>query len=202
LAVKWDVSAWNFALGYQRLKTGVSSATWASSGASSNIPSSAVNFGYQTADNVQMVAAATRYTVGKLMVGANASLAQYRPGTSSLSGFTQTANFQSLGLISTYLVSPQITVAGGYSYTAAKAANGITSAAKYQQLSLEQTYAFSPRTSIYFLQAYQVAGGKTLNASGAIVNAVASVGDSQTGTTQASSGRSQAVLMLGVRHLF
>jgi len=52
------------------------------------------------------------------------------------------------------------------------------------------------------LEAWQVARGQTLGAAGIgnPVNAVAVVGDSQSGTP--SSGRNQSVLMIGVRHSF
>jgi len=66
---------------------------------------------------------------------------------------------------------------------------------------LEQTYSFSKRSAVYFLEAYQLARGKTLGkTAGSIVDAVAVVGDSQNGSP--SSGRNQAVLMVGFRHLF
>jgi predicted porin len=70
------------------------------------------------------------------------------------------------------------------------------------QVLLEQTYSFSKRTAFYLLEAYQVAKGKTLGATGTgnQVNAVAVVGDSQNGAP--SSGRNQTVLMVGVRHSF
>ncbi|MBB3214552.1 putative porin [Herbaspirillum sp. Sphag1AN] len=198
LAGKYDVNAWNFALGYQHFNIGTGSTTWSSSTATANIPSSAINAGYQTANNVQMIAAAARYTINKLMVGVNYSNAQYRPGTGSL--FTQPVKFQTAGLISTYQWSPQMVLAAGYSYTYANAGNGISNAANYHQVSFEETYSFSPRTAIYFLQAYQLAGGQTLSSTGSIINAVAAVGDSQ--NSSASSGKGQAVVMLGIRHSF
>jgi predicted porin len=58
----------------------------------------------------------------------------------------------------------------------------------------------SKRTTLYLLEGYQRASGQKLNSIGAIVDAVASVGDSQNGTP--SSGGSQTVLMAGIRHSF
>ena len=81
--------------------------------------------------------------------------------------------------------------------------NGISSPAKYNQFSMEQLYSLSKRTAFYAIQAYQRANGQTLRASGtstSIVDAVASVGDSQNGTP--SNGRSQFVGMVGIRHSF
>jgi predicted porin len=79
----------------------------------------------------------------------------------------------------------------------------VTDAAHYHQFSMEQTYALSKRTAFYALEAYQKASGKTLRTVGGVstvVNAVASVGDSQNGTP--SNGPSQFVGMVGIRHSF
>jgi predicted porin len=97
-----------------------------------------------------------------------------------------------------------VTVGAGYSYTQASKANGISDPARYHQISLEQTYNLSARTTLYALEAYQHARGKSLVATGAgatsIVDAVAVVGDSQ--NTTPSSGPSQFVGMVGLRHAF
>ena len=69
-ATNTDGNAWNFSPGYQHLNTGTGSTAWSSSTATANIPSSAINAGYQTANNVQMIAAAARYTINKLIQGA------------------------------------------------------------------------------------------------------------------------------------
>ena len=203
LALKYNVAAWNFGLGYLRLNNGLSTTgaqngDWTASTASGNINKSAVTAGYLTSSDIQMIAAATRYTVGNLMIGASYSNAQYSPGKGSL--FSQAVTFQTAGLFSTYQLSPQVAIGGGYSYTFADKGNGISTAANYHQLSLSQTYALSPRTTLYFLQAYQLAGGQTLSSAGKVINAVATVGDSQ--NSSASSGHSQGVVMLGVRHTF
>jgi predicted porin len=98
-----------------------------------------------------------------------------------------------------------VNVAAGYSYTRASRANGIGDAAQYHQISFEETYSLSARTTFYALQAYQHARGQSLIASGgtggvAIANAVAVVGDSQNASP--SSGPSQFVAMVGIRHAF
>lgn len=199
-ALKYNINAWNFALGYQRLKNGSGPTNAWNSTASGSFSTSAINNGYTSSDNVQMVAAAARYTINDWMFGANYSNVQFKPGNGSL--FSDTAKFDTLGLISTYQLTPAIALAAGYSYTKEKAANGVTDPAKYQQLALKQTYALSKRTYFYLLEAYQRASGQTLGKAGTgnIVNAVAVVGDSQNGSP--SSGPSQAVIMLGVMHLF
>lgn len=198
-ALKYDVNAWNFAIGYQRLKSGTTPGVFNAT-ASGSFATSAINNGYATSDNVQMIATGLRYTVDKLMVGANYSNVQYKPGTGSL--FSQTATFDTLGLITTYQLTPAIALGAGYSYTSQRSANGISDTAKYQQIALEQTYSLSKRSAFYLLEAYQRARGQTLGQAGAghIVSAVAVVGDSQNGSP--SSGRAQTVLMVGFRHFF
>ncbi|MGC5829682.1 porin [Ralstonia pseudosolanacearum] len=195
-ALRYDYQAFAWSAGYIHLKnipTSNSVGTFANN--------SPVNSGYASADSAQLIATAARYTFGKLMVGLNYSNVQYKPGAGSL--FTQAAMFNSYGLISTYALTPAITVAAGYSYTAEKARNGISSPARYHQFSMEQTYALSKRTAFYALEAYQKASGKTLRTVGGvstIVDTVASVGDSQNGTP--SSTGHQFAGMVGIRHLF
>lgn len=200
LAAKYDVAAWNFALGYQRLKNGSGPTNAWNGTASGSFATSAINNGYVSSDNVVMIAGAMRYTVDKWMFGANYANAQYKPGAGSL--FSQKATFDSVGLITTYQLSPAWALAAGYSYTRERAANGINDPAKYHQIAFEETYSLSKRTAFYLLQAYQLARGQTLGKAGTgnIVNAVAVVGDSQNGSP--SNGRNQAVVMFGLRHFF
>ncbi|CAL62677.1 Putative porin [Herminiimonas arsenicoxydans] len=198
-AIKYDINNWNFALGYQRLNNSNNPGGVWSPNASANFNTSPVNNGYLSADSAQYLAGAARYTMGKVIVGANASRVEYRPNGNSL--FTQKATFDTLGLLTGYQMTPVFFVSVGYSYTKEKAANGISDPAKYHQLALEQTYSFSKRTAIYFLEAYQVAKGNTLGLGGSgPVRAVAVVGDSQNGTP--SDGANQAVFMVGIRHSF
>ncbi|MGJ7918530.1 porin [Massilia sp. LXY-6] len=198
-ALKYDYRQWAFALGYQKLNNG-DAVGIRSPNASSSFTVSPVNAGYVSADGVRYVAAAARYTMGRFTFGANASNIAYRPGGGSL--FTDTATFNTAGLLAIYRPGGAWTVAAGYSYTRENRANGIVSPARYQQLSLEQTYSFSKRTALYFLESHQRAGGTTLGAAGSAepVPAVAVVGDSQAGTP--SAGRGQTVLMAGLRHSF
>ena len=198
-ALKYDALPWNFALGYLKLKNGNTPGVWSPT-ASASFSTSPLNNGYLSADSVQYLAAAARYTAGALVLGVHASNVAYRPGSGSL--FTDTARFDTAGLIASYQLSQAVFIGAGYSYTRERAANGIADPAKYQQLSLEQTYSFSKRTAFYFLEAFQIATGRTLGAAGAgnPVNAVALVGDSQNGSP--SSGRNQSVLMVGLRHSF
>lgn len=199
-ALKYDLNALRLALGYLKIRNGPTLGSTFDSRASGSFATSPINKGYLSAASVQFIAAAARYKIGALELGVNGSNVQYTPNGSSL--FTQTATFNTVGVLATYQLTPAIFISGGYSYTKEKAANGVTDPAKYQQIALEQTYSFSERTSLYLLEAYQYAKGTTLGAAGAgsIVNAVAVVGDSQNGTP--SSGRNQSVVMAGIRHSF
>jgi predicted porin len=195
-AVKYDIPAWNFALGFQNFK----SAAAGGPPASGSYGTSAVTAGYSSADSVQHIAVAARHAMGKLTLGANASRVAYRAGNGSL--FKDTAVFNTGGVLAIYTLTPAWSVSGGYSYTQANKANGIADAATYHQLSFEQTYSFTKRTAFYLLEAYQRADGLTLGKAGIgqSIAAVASVGDSQNGTPS-SNGR-QSVLMAGLRHSF
>ncbi|AIY39979.1 Outer membrane porin protein 32 precursor; putative 3-hydroxyphenylpropionic acid porine [Collimonas arenae] len=201
-ALRYDYNALSLALGYVKLTNNnlKGFAPWDPNVTSGSYAQSPVNAGYASARSVQMIAAAARYNPSdKWMLGLNFSNVQMTPGTASL--FTHQATFNTAGLISTYKLTPAITLAAGYSYTRESAANGISDPARYQQLSLEQTYDFSKRTALYFLQAYQRARGQTLGANGVTpVNAVAVVGDSQNGSP--SSNGKQFVGAIGIRHQF
>jgi predicted porin len=197
-ALRYDYQPISVAAGYVKLKDPATSAALGSFAANSP-----VNNGYATAGSVQMIAAAGRYTFKDLMLGLNYSNVQYAPGARSL--FTDEAVFNSYGAIATYRFTPALTAGAGYSYTRASKANGIAKPAQYHQVSLEETYNVSARTTFYALQAYQRAHGKSLIAAGGaaglgIANAVAVVGDSQ--NTTPSSGPSQFVAMVGIRHAF
>ena len=155
-AARYDYQPFAIAVGYVKLKdiaTSQALGTYA--------VNSPVNSGYATARSAQLFAAAARYIHQDLMVGVNYSNVQYAPGNSSF--FTDEGVFNTYGVISTYRISSAVTVGAGYSYTQASKANGISDAARYQQISLEQTYNLSTRTTLYALQAYQHARGKTVH---------------------------------------
>ena len=197
-AVKYDTGAWHHALAYQVLKNGPNQATWDPT-TSSSFSKSPINVGYLSAREVQYLAAATSYQLGALTLGGNLSNVQYRPNASSR--FHGTAIFNTAALLANWKTATPWQFGAGLTYTRATAANGIGDAADYRQLSLQQTYWFTKRTAIYILEATQHARGKTLAADGVTqINAVALVGDSQTGTP--SSGSAQNVFMVGMRHSF
>ena len=196
-AVKYSTSPAEFALGYLKLKNGSHAGGWSES-ASGNFGVSAINQGYVSADSIQFIAASARYTFGHFMVGANASNVQFQAGSDST--FRDTAVFNTAGLIAGYQAAPALFLSAGYSDTRAAHANDIGDRARYRQLSFEQNYVLSKRTALYAIEARQLAHGQSLGASGNIVDAVASIGDSQNGTPSSNGG--QTVLMLGLKHAF
>ncbi|CAG9220294.1 Porin [Paraburkholderia caribensis] len=195
-ALRYDYQSFSVAAGYVKLKDITTSQSLGSFAINSP-----VNNGYASASSTQMIAAAARYNISDLMVGVNYSNVQYAPGSRSL--FANEAVFNTYGAIATYRFTPSVIAGIGYSYTRASKANGIDDPAQYHQISLEQTYSLSKRTTFYALEAYQLARGKSLIASGSgvkIADAAAVVGDSQ--NTTPSSGPSQFVGMVGIRHAF
>ncbi len=196
-AFRYDCKPFAVAAGYVKLKDIATSRALGSFAINSP-----VNSGCSTARDAQLFAAAARYVLRDLMVGINYSNVQYTSDFGSL--FASEAVFNTIGVISIYRITPAVIVGAGYSYTRVSKANGITDPARYHQVSLEQTYSLSARTTLYALQAYQLARGQALVSAGStgtrIVDAMAVVGDSQ--NTTPSSGPSQFVGMVGVRHAF
>jgi predicted porin len=195
-AIKYDVDNFSVAGGY--IGTGAPVKSGAIYTIASNSP---VNSAYTSAKASHTYGLATRYQMGDYMVGANYSNVAYIPNENSK--FTDRAIFNTFAVIARYTPNNKITLAAGYSDTRLAKANGISDAAVYRQLSLKQEYALSTRTALYAIQGYQLAGGQNLSKIGdslAIVDAVASVGDSQN-NTPSSTGR-QLVAMFGIRHNF
>ena len=185
-------------LGYQLLKNGPTQTVWDPT-ASTSFGKSAVNNGYLSSESIQYVALAARYQLNAFTLGGVLSGVQYHPNAQSL--FRDTATLNTVNPFLLYQTSTPWLLSASYSYTKASSANGITNTANYRQLSLEQIYRLSKRTVLYLTEADQKARGQTLGANGtSVVNAVAVVGDSQTGTP--SSTPNQHVFMAGISHVF
>ncbi|REE17733.1 putative porin [Paraburkholderia sp. BL27I4N3] len=151
---------------------------------------SAINNGYQTAAAQQRVAVTAGYELTTTL-GVSASYAnvQFIPGTGSK--FKSTAIFNVVGAVIHWLPTPALQLGAGYSYTRATEANGITDPAQYHQITLAESYSLSKRTSVYALQGYTHAHGKTLGTAGAssIINATATVGDGYNATPSSTNGQ-------------
>ncbi|VVD79191.1 MULTISPECIES: porin [Pandoraea] len=194
-ALRYDGGPLSIAAGYLRMNNVGGGTSW-NSASTGSFGTSAVNQGYVTADVLQHMAVAGIYTIGNVTLGASYSNVQYKPGAASL--FHDTAVFNTAGVHASWIVAPQWRLAAAYSYTAASKSNGISDAATYHQVSLAQVYSLSKRTSLYALEAWQHASGKSLSANASsIINAGPVVGDSQNSTPSSTS--SQFVGMLGIR---
>ena len=162
---------------------------------------SALTNGYQTAAAQQRVAVTGGYAfTPALDISVSYSNVQYIPGINSK--FTDEAVFNTFGTVLHYRAATAIDLAAGYSYTRATKANSIDSAAQYHQFNLSEAYNLSKRTTLYALQAFQVAHGKTLGTSGAgnIIDATATLGDGFQSTP--SSSARQFAAGLGIVHRF
>ncbi len=155
---------------------------------------SSLNTGYITAHDVAHAGVLANYTIGNVLLGASYTNVAYRPNADSL--FHDTAIFNICGGFARFMPMPNVFFAAGYSYTTASEANGVHDSASYHQVALMESYDFSKQTVLYFVESWQHANGQTLGADGAgdILDATASIGDSQNSTP--SSGRNQ--LMAGV----
>ncbi|MGV2290323.1 porin [Trinickia sp. YCB016] len=162
---------------------------------------SAVTNGYQTAQAQQRLGVGALYKFNSSWdVSATYTNVQYLPGTGS--AFTNTAIFNTGGVVLHWKPAAAWDFATGYSYTRGTKANGITSSAQYQQFNLSEYYSLSKRTGIYALQAYQRANGQTLGTAGAghIIDATATIGDGF--QTTPSSSRSMFAAGVGIVHRF
>ncbi|WP_322103104.1 porin [Paraburkholderia sp. J41] len=191
------------AVGFERLNNSTSGGgAWgANSTASSNGEPgvSGVTNGFQTAQTQQRFAVTGGYAFNSQWdVSASYSNVQYIPGIGSK--FFNTQIWNTGGVVLHYKPLTTLDLAAGYSYTRATKANGVQSAASYQQFNLSQYVTLSKRTGLYFVEAYQRAGGQTLGTNGNIINATADIGDGQ--NSAPSSSRSQVAGAVGIVHRF
>ncbi|CAM2155968.1 porin [Paraburkholderia tropica] len=193
------------AVGFERLNNATSGGgTWSSnstaySGGEPGV--SGITNGFQTAQAQQRLAVTGGYAFNSQWdISASYSNVQYIAGAGSK--FFDTQIWNTGGVVLHYKPFTVLDLAAGYSYTRATKANGITSAASYQQFNLSQYYSLSKRTGLYFVEAYQRAGGQTLGTNGAgdIINATADIGDGQ--NSAPASSRSQFAGAIGIIHRF
>ncbi len=160
---------------------------------------SALNNGYQLAQAQQRIAVTGGWQfTPALDLSVSYSNVQYIPGVNSK--FASEAVFNTYGAVLHWKAIPTLDLAAGYSYTKAAKANGVTDGAQYQQFNLSQYYSLSKRTAFYLLEAYTHASGQTLNASGAVIGATATIGDGFNGTPSAT--RSLFAVGAGIVHRF
>lgn len=160
---------------------------------------SALNNGYQLAQGQQRIGVTGGWQFTPAFdVSVSYTNVQYVPGVNSK--FASEAVFNTYGAVLHWKATPALDLAGGYSYTKAAKANGVTDGAQYQQIVFSQYYSLSKRTAFYVLEGYTRASGQTLNASGGVIDATATVGDGFNGSP--SSSRSMFAAGAGIVHRF
>ncbi|MGU7774124.1 porin [Burkholderia sp. MR1-5-21] len=205
-AVQYAMGPVGLAVGFSRINnSNTSGGAWGADSTTTNggsqIGVSALTNGYQTARAQQRFAVGGGYQFNDAWdITATYSNVQYIPGAASK--FTDTAIFNTGGVVLHWKPASVWDLAAGYSYTRATQANGIRHSAQYQQFNLSQYYALSKRTGLYALEAFQRANGQTLgtNGAGSIIEATATIGDGFNSTP--SSSRSQVAFGAGIVHRF
>jgi predicted porin len=164
--------------------------TWTSS--SDSLFNTVINSGFASARSIQIAKVGGQYVIGPLTAGLTYSNTQY--GSDASSAFRDTAKFNNGSVFFNYQFTPAVRAGLGYNYTSLTG----PASAHYNQVNLGADYALSKRTDLYALFGYQKASGNTLNSSGAVVSADASIGDFGVN----SGANSQDVAVVGIRHKF
>ncbi|WGS54712.1 porin [Paraburkholderia sp. D15] len=164
--------------------------TWNSS--SDTLFNTVINSGFASAKSIQIVRVGGQYVIGAATIGAAYSNTQY--ATDAFSAYHSTAKFNNGSVFFNYQITPALRTGVGYNYTSLTG----PSSAHYNQVNLGADYALSKRTDLYALAGYQKASGNTLNGSGKVVNAQASIGSF--GVNSGTS--SQELAVVGIRHKF
>jgi predicted porin len=164
--------------------------TWTSS--SDSLFNTVINQGFASANSIQIARVGAQYVIGAVTAGLTYSNTQY--GSDSLSAFRSTAKFNNGSGFLNYQLNPALRAGVGYNYTSLTG----PASAHYNQVNLGADYSLSKRTDLYALFGYQKASGHTLNSSGEVVDAQASIGDFGVN----SGSNSQDVAVVGIRHKF
>jgi predicted porin len=164
--------------------------TWTSS--SDSFFNSVINQGYASAKSISISRVGMRYTKSAVTLGVTYSNVQYAADASSV--FARTENFNLVTAIAEYQLTRDAALALGYIFTKSSG----DASATYNQVNLGYDYSLSKMTELYALAGWQKASGSTLNTSGKIIPADASIGsyDVNSGTDK------QGLLAIGVRHRF
>ena len=164
--------------------------TWTSS--SDSLFNTVINSGFASAKSIQIAKVGGQYVIGPVTAGLTYSNTQY--GSDAFSTFRDTAKFNNGSVFFNYQFTPAVRAGVGYNYTSLTG----PASAHYNQVNLGADYAVSKRTDLYALFGYQKASGNTLNSSGTVVSADASIGDFGVN----SGANSQDVAVVGIRHRF
>jgi predicted porin len=159
--------------------------TWLAS-SDGNFNSSPVA-GFIGARSIQILDAVAQYTIGGLTVGTNYGYTQFRPSTTS--SFTKVQAYNSMGLGAKYYITPFFRLGGSISYTIGQALAANAPRPQYEGVAMNGLYSLSKRTTIYGIVGYQHAKGSTVDASGNIVAATSSIGDSANGSSSGTGNQ-------------
>jgi predicted porin len=163
---------------------------WTSS--SDSFFNTVINQGYASAKSVSISKLAMRYIRGKFTVGVTYSNVQYAADAYSV--FARTENFNLVTAFTQYQVTQASVAAVGYVFTKSSG----DASATYNQVNIGYDYSLSKSTELYALGGWQKANGTTLNSSGKVVAADASIG-----SFEVNSGTdSQGLIAIGMRHRF
>lgn len=201
------MTAWSFGLTYRNgpWNAGVAylhansrptaQGTW--DGAYTGFFSSSISEGFASATSLNEVAATLNYRYRSTTFGITFSNTRLCGGEASL--YTGCGVFNTIQGTVNWQATSTLRMAGGYAFTH-RASMGETGSAQYHQINLSTYYSLTRRTALYALGGYQLASGHTLDPYGNTVAATASLGDVSNGASAA--GSRQAVVRVGVRHLF
>ncbi|WP_408499886.1 porin [Paraburkholderia xenovorans] len=179
-----------YANGGNTTVTNTNTRTWTST--SDTLFNTVINAGFASAKSIQIVRVGGQYVIGAATVGVAYSNTQY--ATDAFSTYRDTAKFNNGSVFFNYQITPALRAGVGYNYTSLTG----PASAHYNQVNLGGDFALSKRTELYALAGYQKASGNTLNASGKVVGAQASIG-----SFGVSSGtNSQELAVVGIRHKF
>ncbi|WP_240975359.1 porin [Paraburkholderia aromaticivorans] len=178
-----------------------SSATGNNLGSLTGVQSNPIFAGFASAKIYQVVATAVQYDFGAVKAGIGYSNISFQDlndaGSGSLAltnpkGYTGTASFNNYSAYFRYLVTPTLQLSGAYDYLTGGRVNNKSSAA-YNQFNLALDYFLSKRTDVYVMGAYIKASGTDSTGGPAVPYTV---------TATAANSSNQAIVRLGIRHLF
>jgi predicted porin len=181
-------AAYYHASGGDTLVNGVR--TWTSS--SDSFFNTAINQGYESAKSISIARVGVNYAKDALTVGVTYSNVQYAADASSV--FAQTENFNVVTAYTQYKVTRSSVAALNYNFTKSSG----DASATYNQVNVGYDYSISKATELYALAGWQKANGSTLNTSGKVVAATASIGSFEVN----SGADTQGLVAIGIRHRF
>jgi Outer membrane protein (porin) len=153
----------------------------------SNPVTSPVYSGYASAGALQITTAGASYTIGSVTIAGVYSNTQFRNVlATSTTPKAGTFIFNSYEGNASWFVTPSVFVAAGYTFTGAENA-------RYQQINVGARYFLSKRTYLYLTSDW-------LHASG--VDSTGKTAVAASNNITASSGNTQLVARVGIRHQF